>query len=295
MAAPAAVVAVKAALVVATDKRARTVVLSVLAALLVPFILIIVVLLCALSGTANHNTSAVNLTFHGGYLSSQMPAEYRMYIEKMQGGFSDLDGVLTDINDMAEGGAVDGYRIKSIFYALFFGADQPRMDREDYRAFADCFVTYEDREDEEGNTYTVAIPITDQQTIYENLSAVLDQSITMEDIGWPYVWGGSSPATSFDCSGYVCWVYTQSGVYHLSRTSAQGIFNQCAVIPREEARPGDLIFFTGTYASGNPVSHVGIYVGGNQMLHCGSPIGYANIDSAYWSSHYYAMGRLPAG
>ena len=339
MAAPAAVVAVKAALVMATDKRARTVVLSVLAALLVPFILIIVVLLCALSGTANHNTSAVNLTFHGGYLSSQMPAEYRMYIEKMQGGFSDLDGVLTDINDMAEGGTVDDYRVKSIFYALFFGADQPRMDREDYRAFADCFVTYEDREDVEGNTYTVAIPITDQQAIYENLSAVLDQSITMEDqtnaqriytlvkygqalpggngllpgeamgdgsygalmaeatkyIGWPYVWGGSSPATSFDCSGYVCWVYTQSGVYHLSRTSAQGIFNQCAVVPREEARPGDLIFFTGTYASGNPVSHVGIYVGGNQMLHCGSPIGYANIDSAYWSSHYYAMGRLPAG
>ena len=268
-----------------------------------------------------------------------MPAEYRMYIEKMQGDFSDLDGVLTDINDMAEGGTVDDYRVKSIFYALFFGADQPRMDREDYRAFADCFVTYEDREDEEGNTYTVAIPITDLQAIYENLSAVLDQSITMEDqtnaqriytlvkygqalpagngllpgeamgdgsygalmaeatkyIGWPYVWGGSSPATSFDCSGYVCWVYTQSGVYHLPRTSAQGIFNQCAVIPREEARPGDLIFFTGTYASGNPVSHVGIYVGGNQMLHCGSPIGYANIDSVYWSGHYYAMGRLPAG
>ena len=114
-------------------------------------------------------------------------------------------------------------------------------------------------------------------------------------IGWPYVWGGSSPATSFDCSGYICWVYTKSGVYNLPRTTAQGIFDQCAVIPKEEAKPGDLIFFTGTYASASPVSHVVIYVGGNQMLHCGSPIGYAHIDSAYWSGHFYAMGRLPGG
>lgn len=77
------------------------------------------------------------------------------------------------------------------------------------------------------------------------------------------------------------------------RTTAQGIFDQCSVVSREEAKPGDLIFFTGTYASGSPVSHIGIYVGENQMLHCGDPIGYANIDSAYWLSHFYAMGRLP--
>ena len=333
MAAPAAVVAVKAALVVATDKRARTVVLSVLAALLVPFILIIVVLLCALSGTANHNTSAVNLTFHGGYLSSQMPAEYRMYIEKMQGGFSDLDGVLTDINDMAEGGTVDDYRVKSIFYALFFGADQPRMDREDYRAFADCFVTYEDREDEEGNTYTVAIPITDQQTIYENLSAVLDQSITMEDqtnaqriytlvkygqalpagngllpgeamgdgnygalmaeatkyIGWPYVWGGSSPSTSFDCSGFVSWVINHSG-WNVGRLGAQGLYNICTPVSSSQAKPGDLIFFQGTYDTAG-ASHVGLYVGDGMMIHCGSPISYANINTSYWQQHFYTFAR----
>lgn len=112
-------------------------------------------------------------------------------------------------------------------------------------------------------------------------------------LGYPYVWGGSTPATSFDCSGYVCWVYTQSGVYNLPRTTATGIYNQCAVIPKSEAKPGDLIFFTGTYATSKPVSHVGIYVGNNRMIHCGSPISYANTDSSYWTKHFYAFGRLP--
>lgn len=340
MAVSAAVLAAKAALVAATDQRARTAVLSVVAAVLTPFILIIVVLLCTLSGTANHNNAAVDLTFHGGYLSSEMPAEYRMYIEKMRESFSDLDEALSEINSMCEDGMVDAYQVKAIFYALFFGADQPRMSDEDYKTFADCFVTYEERQGEDGNTYTVAVPITNLETIYSNLESVLNRAITLEDksnaqriytqakygsvgggeggnglppgiamgdgsfkalmeeatkyIGWPYVWGGSSPSTSFDCSGYVCWVYTQSGVYNLPRTTAQGIFDQCSVISREDAKPGDLIFFTGTYASASPVSHIGIYVGENQMLHCGDPIGYANIDSSYWSSHFYAMGRLPS-
>ncbi len=111
-------------------------------------------------------------------------------------------------------------------------------------------------------------------------------------IGWPYVWGGSSPSTSFDCSGFVCWVYTASGVHNLPRTTAQGIYNQCAVLPASEAKPGDLIFFTGTYDSAGPVSHIGIYVGDNKMLHCGSPIQYADITSAYWTQHFYAFGRL---
>ena len=88
-------------------------------------------------------------------------------------------------------------------------------------------------------------------------------------LGYPYVWGGSSPSTSFDCSGFVCWVYTHSGVYNLPRTTATGIYNQCAIIPKSEARPGDLIFFTRTYDSAGPVSHVGIYVGDNMMIHCG--------------------------
>ena len=204
-------------------------------------------------------------------------------------------------------------------------------------------------------------------------------------IGRPYVWGGSTPATGFDCSGFVCWSYTfdgqgrirrmllhlpfcrvtlarrtlrvrhrskalhnskcsvppladfskrslrrfsgrrlqpcpearqgritqkaskirfekrvrpcsskvKSGTYHLPRTTAQNIFNQCVKLPREEAVAGDLIFFTKTYDTPNPVSHVGIYVGNGKMLHCGDPIGYASIDTAYWQKHFYGFGRLP--
>ena len=111
-------------------------------------------------------------------------------------------------------------------------------------------------------------------------------------LGFPYVWGGSSLSTSFDCSGFVCYVYTHSGVHNLPRTTAQGIYNQCAHIPMSEAKPGDIIFFTGTYNSPGPVSHVGIYVGNNMMIHCGSPIQYARTDSSYWSQHFYAIGRL---
>ena len=111
-------------------------------------------------------------------------------------------------------------------------------------------------------------------------------------LGYPYVWGGSSPATSFDCSGFVCWVFQNSGVYPLSRTTAQGIYNQCAIIPRSQAKPGDIIFFTGTYNAGEPVTHVGIYVGDGMMIHCGNPIQYASIDSSYWTQHFYAFGRI---
>ena len=112
-------------------------------------------------------------------------------------------------------------------------------------------------------------------------------------LGYPYVWGGSSPSTSFDCSGFVCYVLTHSGYYNMPRTTAQGIYNQCIHISPSEARPGDLIFFTKTYSSGNPVTHVGIYTGGGQMLHCGDPIKYSSINTPYWQSHFYGFGRLP--
>jgi len=111
-------------------------------------------------------------------------------------------------------------------------------------------------------------------------------------LGYPYVWGGSSPSTSFDCSGFVCWVFSNSGVHNLPRTTAQGIYNQCARVSPADARPGDIIFFTGTYDSGVPVSHVGIYVGNNMMIHCGNPIQYASIGTSYWQQHFYAFGRL---
>ena len=112
-------------------------------------------------------------------------------------------------------------------------------------------------------------------------------------LGYPYVWGGSSPETSFDCSGFVCYVLTNSGYYNMPRTTAQGIYNQCQYIDASEARAGDIIFFTGTYTSGNPVTHVGIYVGNGQMIHCGDPIKYSSINTPYWQTHFYAFGRLP--
>ena len=110
-------------------------------------------------------------------------------------------------------------------------------------------------------------------------------------LGYPYVWGGSSPSTSFDCFGFVCWVVNHSG-WCLGRTSAQGLFNACTPISRSNARPGDLIFFQGTYDTPG-VSHVGIYVGNNRMIHCGNPISYTIINTQYWQSHFYAFGRLP--
>lgn len=111
-------------------------------------------------------------------------------------------------------------------------------------------------------------------------------------LGFPYVWGGSSPSTSFDCSGFVCWVFTQSGVHNLPRTTAQGIFNQCTPVAAEKAKPGDIIFFTGTYSSPNPVTHVGVYLGNGKMIHAGDPISYANINTSYWKQHFYSFGRL---
>lgn len=111
-------------------------------------------------------------------------------------------------------------------------------------------------------------------------------------MGYPYVWGGSKPSTSFDCSGFVCWVLDHS-IYPMSRTNAQGIFNQTTPIAPSAARPGDIIFFTETYDSSGPVSHVGIYVGDNMMIHCASGgVQYARMDTRYWTQHFYAFGRL---
>lgn len=112
-------------------------------------------------------------------------------------------------------------------------------------------------------------------------------------LGYPYVWGGSSPSTSFDCSGFVCWVINHSGAGSIGRTTAQGIFNHTTPIAPGEAKPGDIIFFTGTYDSGSAVSHVGIYVGNGMMIHCGNPISYASVNTPYWQQHFYAYGRLP--
>ena len=110
-------------------------------------------------------------------------------------------------------------------------------------------------------------------------------------LGYPYVWGGSSPSTSFDCSGFVSWVINHSG-WDVGRLGAQGLCNICTPVFSANVKPGDLVFFTGTYDTPG-VSHVGIYVGNNMMIHCGDPISYANLNSSYWQSHFYRYGRLP--
>lgn len=111
-------------------------------------------------------------------------------------------------------------------------------------------------------------------------------------LGYPYVWGGSSPSTSFDCSGFVSYVINHCGNgWNVGRQTANGLMNSCDIIKKSEAKPGDLIFFQGTYNTSG-ASHVGIYVGGGMMLHCGSPISYASIETSYWQQHYYCMGRI---
>ena len=151
-----------------------------------------------------------------------------------------------------------------------------------------------------GDDYATGTPGSGEYTDYEiPPEALSDERFAAmiaeaeKYLGYPYVWGGSSPSTSFDCSGFVCWVINQSGVGSVGRTTAQGIFNHTTPIAPSEAKPGDIIFFTGTYDSGSAVSHVGIYAGNGMMIHCGNPISYASVNTPYWQSHFYAYGRLP--
>lgn len=151
-----------------------------------------------------------------------------------------------------------------------------------------------------GDDYATGTPGSGEYTDYEiPPEALSDERFAAmiaeaeKYLGYPYVWGGSSPSTSFDCSGFVCWVINQSGVGSVGRTTAQGIFNHTTPITPREAKPGDIIFFTGTYDSGSAVSHVGIYAGNGMMIHCGNPISYASVNTPYWQSHFYSYGRLP--
>jgi cell wall-associated NlpC family hydrolase len=147
----------------------------------------------------------------------------------------------------------------------------------------------------EGNIYAHTGEYTDYDIPSQALADPKFAAIIAEAekyLGYPYVWGGSSPSTSFDCSGFVCWVINQSGAGSVGRTTATGLFNSCSHIPPDEAQPGDLIFFQGTYDTPG-ASHVGIYVGNGMMIHCGSPIQYTSINTSYWQSHFLGYGRLP--
>ena len=113
-------------------------------------------------------------------------------------------------------------------------------------------------------------------------------------IGYPYVWGGSDPETSFDCSGFVSYVFTNSGVYNTGRLGAKGLRSLCRNVPVDQVQPGDIVFFEGTMGEGVAgITHCGIYVGNNMMIHCGSPIGYANLNDSYWRNHFHSYGRVP--
>ena len=129
--------------------------------------------------------------------------------------------------------------------------------------------------------------------------AYIDQSLGLmpqeeaeKYLGYPYVWGGSSPSTSFDCSGFVSWVINHCGNgWNVGRQTANGLMGCCDIIPPDSARPGDLIFFQGTYDTSG-ASHVGIYVGNGMMIHCGNPISYASVETSYWQQHFYCYGRI---
>ena len=190
MADPATIaLAVKTAIAAASDKRTWKAVGVLIAAVLTPFILIIVMIMSLLSGTAQHNDSAEDLVFNGGFISAQVPAEYRQYIEDMRDSFSALDGAVWEITPQIESGDIDTTRVKAIFYSLYFGVKNLRMDKSDCRKFADAFVKYEKRTrtvtDKDGNktqeTYTVAVPISDLNEIYANLENTLRRAITEEN------------------------------------------------------------------------------------------------------------------
>ena len=113
-------------------------------------------------------------------------------------------------------------------------------------------------------------------------------------VGYPYVWGGASPETSFDCSGFVSYVFTASGVYNTGRLGAKGLRSLCRNVPTDQVKPGDIVFFEGTMGDGVAgITHCGIYVGNNMMIHCGSPLGYANLNDSYWRQHFHSFGRVP--
>lgn len=182
-------IAVKAAIAAATDKRTWKAVGVLIAAILTPFILIIVMITSLLSGTANHNNTAVQLSFHGGVISGQVPEDYRQYIEDMRESFSELDEAIVEIIPMIEDGSLDSTQVKAVFYSLYFGTESLRMNANDYRSFADCFVRYEERDrtctDENGTeyeeTYTVAVPLVSLPQIYANLENTLGRQITYEN------------------------------------------------------------------------------------------------------------------
>ena len=164
-------------------------------------------------------------------------------------------------------------------YAVYMATLGNRPDLFPYSDFIDKYVN---------NSYT-DYEIPPEALEDEVFAAMIEEA--EKYLGYPYVWGGSSPSTSFDCSGFVSWVINHSG-WDVGRLGAQGLCNICTPVSAANAKPGDLVFFSGTYDAPG-VTHVGIYVGNHTMLHCGDPISYTNLNSNYWQAHLYCYGRLP--
>jgi murein DD-endopeptidase MepM/ murein hydrolase activator NlpD len=190
MAGPGAILAAKAVLTLATDKRTWKAVAVAVAAICMPLILVVVCILGMASATAHHNNAAVNLTFNGGNIPASMPGEYRTYITEMRSCFAALDTALAALDVEWEDGDLDMIRVKAVFYALFFGDDSLSLRKSEARAFLKCFYETETRtrevEDEDGNiteeSYTAAIPITDLQTVYANVGSHIGRQLTPEDM-----------------------------------------------------------------------------------------------------------------
>ena len=334
-------VAVKAAIAIAQDEKARTLVLSIIVGVFAFFFIILGTLFTMQKGSSESNQQALSHIFNTVEINLddwEMPDEYRIELAKTKARISSVRASVNTINALIESEEkIDDLKAGVIYLCLF-----PNGETTKYNDFAWCFaeklIIIIVEEDGEETTKETAIAISDTSTIYNNIQNKFGISVTSEQIqniektynflisggifmgsdedygipsiaytddkfkqlmdeatkyiGFPYVWGGSNPKTSFDCSGFVCWSYTASGVRNLPRTTAQGIYNQCTLVSESEVRPGDLVFFTGTYKTTDTITHIGIYVGDGNMLHCGNPIKYAGVKSAYWAKFFYAYGRL---
>ena len=316
MASPMAVaVMTKKALELAEDKRVRTLLASIVAGIVIVMLIPLLVMVSIFNTQAGFSQEVARIVFDGGPIPTDIDAELSKAMEEMMDAFEELDQTIETLEE--EG--FDDIKVKSFFYILYFTKDLTDFDEEFYAGFVDCFVDkdedneiYEELEDylsyeftetekmeirnlylfiKYGYSATDKITGIPGEAFNDATFAQLMQEAT-KYIGFPYQWGGSTPETSFDCSGFVCWVYTHSGVHNLPRASAQDIYNQCTPVSKDEVKPGDLVFFTGTYQTNKAVTHIGIYVGDNQMLHCGDPIGYANLGKSYWVKHFYGFGRL---
>ena len=316
MASPMAVaVMTKKALELAEDKRVRTLLASIVAGIVIVMLIPLLVMVSIFNTQAGFSQEVARIVFDGGSIPTDIDAELSKAMEEMIDAFEELDQTIETLEE--EG--FDDIKVKSFFYILYFTKDLTDFDEEFYAGFVDCFVgekeddeIYEELEDHLSYEFTETEKV-EIRNLYlfikygysatDKITGIPGEAFNdatfaqlMQDatkyIGFPYQWGGSTPETSFDCSGFVCWVYTHSGVHNLPRTTAQQIYNQCTPVSKDEVKPGDLVFFTGTYQSSKPVTHIGIYVGDNQMLHCGDPIGYANLGNSYWVKHFYGFGRL---